>query len=77
MFRQDRLRKGQPDLKLGREAFIAEYKKSFHDQRFRSLDKEIEKIAQVAWQFYNQGINSPQTLKATEEFRAFDAKTVT
>lgn len=68
MFKQVRLRKGQPDLKLSQEAFVTEYKKKFYDYRFRIMDTEIERLAEIAWKNYQEENKSPYSIKAGNEF---------
>lgn len=64
MFNSIKIRKGQPDPKLSHEEFITEYKKSFYDPRFRSLDVEIERLAEIAWENYKDSRKAPITMKA-------------
>ena len=68
MFEDIRLRKGQPDYRLSREEFLVEFKKSFFDHRFRILDTEIEKIAEVAYENYSEHNKAPYTTKAPQDF---------
>ncbi|MCR5878579.1 hypothetical protein [Phenylobacterium sp. J367] len=48
-------RKGMPDPHLSEPEFKARYRERFADPAFRALDAEIEKIAAVAWEAYDEG----------------------
>jgi hypothetical protein len=61
-------RKGMPSPKLEEEEFKTRYLGQFEDPAFRSLDSELSKIAEVAWQAYAESRKSPITRKAGEEF---------
>lgn len=69
MFNTIKIRKGQPDPKLSHDDFITEYKKSFYDPRFRSMDVEIDRLAQIAWSNYVDSRKAPITMKAGSEFK--------
>ena len=61
-------RKGMPDPKLDREAFVARYLEQFHDPAFRRLDGALAEIAAVAWEAYDAGRKAPLTRKAGPGF---------
>lgn len=61
-------RKGMPDPQLDRETFRARYLERFHDPAFRSLDAELERIVDVAWDAYANHRKAPITRKAGPEF---------
>jgi multimeric flavodoxin WrbA len=69
MFGHINIRKGQPDHKLSHDAFLVEYKKSFFDHRFRAMDTEIERLAEIAWENYKEENKSPYTTPAGHEFK--------
>lgn len=69
MFNKVEIRKGQPNHKLSREEFFIEFKKSFYDARFRSMDTEIERLADIAWLNYDEENKAPYTMKAGPEFK--------
>jgi multimeric flavodoxin WrbA len=57
-----------PDPQLDRETFRARYLERFHDPAFRSLDAELERIVDVAWDAYANHRKAPITRKAGPEF---------
>lgn len=61
-------RKGMPDPKIDEETFKARFRSSFCDPAFDQLDNEIEAIAQIAWEAYDQGRKAPTTEKAGPAF---------
>jgi multimeric flavodoxin WrbA len=62
------VRKGQGDTTLSREEFSKRFREQFHDPAFDSLNAEIERLTQVAWEAYDKGRKSPRTRKAGSEF---------
>lgn len=68
MFEQIRIRKGQPDTQLTKEQFFTEFKKSFFDHSFRTMDVEIERLADIAYLNYLDHNKAPYTTKAGDEF---------
>ncbi len=57
-------RKGMPDPKLDKAAFTARFLSRFRDPAFDSLRVELDRIAAVAWDGYDQGRKAPVTRKA-------------
>src|SRR5215468_10717990 len=59
------VRKGQAaDSKLSREEFTRRFRESFYDPAFDSLQSEIDRLAAVAWDGYENSRKSPRTRKA-------------
>ena len=61
-------RKGMPDPALSEAEFRRRYLEQFADPAFRTLDAELEKILQVAWDAYSNHRKAPVTRKAGPEF---------
>ena len=68
MFENIRIRKGQPEHRLDRRAFVEEFKKKFFDPRFEPLAREIEQLAEQAWKNYEDHRKAPRTVKAGAGF---------
>lgn len=62
------VRRGQGDTTLSREEFAKRFREQFHDPAFDSLNAEIERLTQVAWDGYENSRKSPRTRKAGEGF---------
>jgi multimeric flavodoxin WrbA len=54
-----RPRKGQGSVQLSRTQFLARLRERFHDPAFKDLAAEIERVAAVAWDGYNEYRKSP------------------
>jgi multimeric flavodoxin WrbA len=61
-------RKGMPSPRLNEGEFRKRFLGQFEDPEFESLTTELDKIAQVAWQAYEQSRKAPRTRKAGNEF---------
>jgi multimeric flavodoxin WrbA len=61
-------RKGQAPAVLKKDEFHLEFQRSFTDPTFDSVQPEIAKIEQVAWENYINGHKTPITAKAGPEF---------
>jgi multimeric flavodoxin WrbA len=61
-------RKGMPDPHLTKETFRARFLEQFRDPAFRLFDAELDKIAAVAWDAYENGRKAPVTRKAGPAF---------
>jgi multimeric flavodoxin WrbA len=61
-------RKGQADVHLGREEFTRRFRQHFYDPAFDGLRNEIERLAAVAWDGYENSRKSPRTRKAGAAF---------
>ena len=55
------VRKGMPDVQLGKEEFSRRMRDRFQDPAFASLAPEIEKIIDAAWSGYHESRKSPRT----------------
>ena len=61
-------RKGQEDVQLSREQFTNQFRQQFYDPAFDRLGPQIEQLAAVAWDGYNNSRKSPRTQKAGAGF---------
>ena len=61
-------RKGMPSPELSKAEFTQRYHGQFFDPAFDSLRPELDKIAAVAWENYDQSRKSPVTQKAGAGF---------
>lgn len=68
MFEDIELRKGQPSPRLSEAEFKKDYKINFYDPRYREMDAEIEKLAEIAWKNYSDHRKAPITVKAGSEY---------
>jgi multimeric flavodoxin WrbA len=62
------VRKGQGDPKLSREEFGRRFRAQFYDPAFDSLQAQITRLEEVAWDGYQNSRKSPRTRKAGAEF---------
>ena len=62
------VRKGQGDVKLTREEFERRLRQGFADPAFAAADEPIARIAQIAWEAYDEYRKSPRTRKAGPGF---------
>src|SRR3977135_299031 len=63
-----RVRKGQGDVKLSREAFERRLRERFSDPAFEGVKNELDRIVDVAWTPYAEYHKSPRTRKAGPGF---------
>jgi multimeric flavodoxin WrbA len=62
------IRKGQGETHLSREEFTRRFKERFYDPAFEPLQAELDKLAAVAWDGYDQYRKSPRKRKAGPGF---------
>lgn len=62
------VRTGMPDPKLDEAEFRRRYLSQFTDPAFDALRNDLDAIAAVAWDAYNEGRKAPVTVKAGPEF---------
>jgi multimeric flavodoxin WrbA len=62
------VRKGQGDVKLTRDEFARRLRERFYDPAFRTVDRQISEIVDVAWSAYDEYRKSPRTRKAGAGF---------
>ena len=62
------VRKGMPSTQLDKNEFKKRFLTQFYDPAFQPLMKEIDKIAEVAWDGYDSYRKAPRTVKAGNEF---------
>ena len=70
------VRKGQGDVKLTREEFERRLRERFYDPAFESVEAEISRIVEVAWDGYDVYRKSPRTRKAGPGFAEPDHELV-
>jgi hypothetical protein len=63
-----KVREGQGSTQLLREEFERRWKVRFQDPAFEGAKAEIDKLAGIAWDAYNDHRKSPFTCKAGPEF---------
>jgi len=63
-----RVRKGQMQEGLSREAFRARFMARFYDPAFRAEDAALARLEAIAWQAYSEGRKAPFTAKAGEGY---------
>jgi len=62
------VRKGMPSVQLGKEEFKKRFLTQFFDPAFEPLRNEIDKIAEAAWDGYENYRKAPRTVKAGKGF---------
>lgn len=63
------IRKRMPATKLSRDTFIQRFRSRFVDPAFAPLNKELDAIADAAWDAYADGRKAPHTRKAGAGFK--------
>src|SRR2546423_15657027 len=63
-----RVRTGQGSTRLSREEFQRRWKQRFYDPAFAAEKESIDRLAEIAWQAYEDHRKSPRTRKAGPEF---------
>jgi len=63
-----RVRTGQGSTRLSREEFQRRWKERFYDPAFAAEKESIDRLAEIAWQAYEDHRKSPRTRKAGPEF---------
>lgn len=61
-------RKGMPSPGLNRDDFTARYLSRFKDPAFAPMRAELDRIAGIAWEAYDEGRKAPVTEKAGEGY---------
>ena len=61
-------RKGMPSPQLSEREFRQRFLDQFQDPAFAALAVELDKIADAAWEAYDNSRKSPRTRKAGSEF---------
>jgi multimeric flavodoxin WrbA len=62
------VRKGQGDMQISHEVFRERFRERFYDPAFERADADVDKLAEIAWQAYQDSRKSPRTRAAGEEF---------
>jgi multimeric flavodoxin WrbA len=62
------IRKGMPDTHLDRAEWERRFRMQFFDPAFGDVEKEIAKIAEVAWKSYDEYNKNPRKQRAGDEF---------
>jgi multimeric flavodoxin WrbA len=63
------VRKGMPSVQLDKAEFKKRFLQEFYDPAFEPLKAELDKIADVAWNGYDEYRKAPRTVKAGKEFK--------
>src|SRR5881394_264427 len=63
-----KVRTGQGSTRLSREEFQRRWKERFNDPAFAAEKESIDRLAEIAWQAYEDYRKSPRTRKAGPEF---------
>src|SRR5438477_4495008 len=63
-----KVRTGQGSTRLSREEFQRRWKERFYDPAFAAETESIARLAEIAWQAYEDPRKSPRTRKAGPEF---------
>ena len=63
-----KIRKGMPSVQLDKDEFKKRFLTQFYDPAFEPLQKELDKIAEVAWDGYDSYRKAPRTVKAGSGF---------
>src|SRR2546421_12787409 len=63
-----KVRTGQGSTRLSREEFQRRWKERFYDPAFAAEKESIDRLAEIAWQAYEDYRKSPRTRKAGPEF---------
>ena len=58
------VRKGMPDVQIGKDEFDRRFRAHFYDPAFKKAEPELEKIIDIAWDAYDNSRKSPRTRKA-------------
>lgn len=59
-----KVRKGMPSVALDKAEFTRRVRRAFYDPAFTSVEREIERIVDVAWDGYNESRKAPRTKPA-------------
>ena len=62
------IRKGMPSVQLDKAEFKKRFLTQFYDLAFQPLQKELDKIAEAAWDGYDNYRKAPRTVKAGQGF---------
>jgi multimeric flavodoxin WrbA len=68
-----RVVKEQPSVKLTRAEFEQRFRARFYDPAFETVEAELQRILEVAWQGYHEYRKSPRTRKAGKQFAVPEA----
>src|SRR5215469_7155684 len=63
-----KVRKGMPSVQLDKAEFKKRFLTQFFDPAFQPLQKELDKIADAAWDGYDNYRKAPRTVKAGHGF---------
>ncbi|MGI8527318.1 MAG: flavodoxin family protein [Pseudolabrys sp.] len=63
-----KVRKGMPSAQLGKDEFKKRFLTNFYDPAFETVKRELDKVAEVAWDGYKEYRKSPRTVKAGKNF---------
>jgi hypothetical protein len=63
-----KVRTGQTPTKLTKEEYLKRWRQRFYDPAFASKNAELDAIAEIAWEAYDDARKSPHTRKAGTGF---------
>jgi len=63
-----KVRTGQTPTKLAKEEYLKRWRERFYDPAFASKRVELDAIAEIAWEAYDDARKSPHTRKAGTGF---------
>ena len=63
-----KVRTGQGSTRLSKEEFLRRWKERFYDPAFDPEREKIDRLAEIAWEAYDDHRKSPITRKAGPEF---------
>lgn len=63
-----KVRKGMPDVQLTKEEFTTRFRQRFYDPVFETVEAEVERVIEAAWDGYNRYRKSPRTRRAGPDF---------
>jgi hypothetical protein len=63
-----KVRTGQTPTKLTKEEYLRRWRERFYDPAFASKNVELDAIAEIAWEAYDDARKSPRTRKAGAGF---------
>lgn len=67
-FLNPKVRTGQGSTRLTREEFQRRWKQKFYDPAFAPEESSIDRLAEIAWQAYQDRRKNPRTRPAGGEF---------
>jgi multimeric flavodoxin WrbA len=63
-----KVRKGMPSVHVGKAEFKNRFLQNFQDPAFAAVKRDLDKVADIAWDGYDDYRKSPRTVKAGKKF---------